>query len=56
MKHLLKGLLFVFGFIVMVIGTLFVILGGFGDAPGYMLGGMFACALGIMCSIKSLEL
>lgn len=55
MKKLALALAFVFGIIMMPIGSLAFIIGAFGDAPAYMAFGLIAMTAGTYSVLRAIQ-
>lgn len=55
MKKLALAFAFVFGIILMPIGSLAFIIGAFGDAPAYMAFGLIAMTAGTYSVLRSIQ-
>ena len=55
MKKLALALAFVFGIILMPIGSLAFIIGAFGDAPAYMAFGLIAMTAGTYSVLRAIQ-
>lgn len=55
MKKLALAFAFVFGIILMPIGSLAFIIGAFGDAPAYMAFGLIAMTVGTYSVLRAIQ-